>query len=104
MTITQLLKKSRVRKKHTSNVKALCGCPQKKGVCLKLRIVKPKKPNSAQRKVVRVRLSTGRVITAYIPGQGHSLKDFSLVLVNGGRANDLPGVRYSLMRGLLDFS
>lgn len=103
-TSHQLLRKVRKPKIHTNNVKALKGCPQKKGVCIKVRIVKPKKPNSAQRKVVKVRLSTGRQIIAYIPGQGHNLKEYSVVLVNGGRANDLPGVRYSLIRGKFDFS
>lgn len=105
-TINQLLKFkiSRQIKKHTSNVQALNKCPQKKGTCLKIRIIKPKKPNSAQRKISKVRLSTGRFILAYIPGQGHTLKTFSTVLISGGRANDLPGVRFSLIRGKGDFS
>jgi small subunit ribosomal protein S12 len=103
-TFIQLTRLGRKRKKHTNNVKALKQCPQKKAVCVKVRIVKPKKPNSAQRKVAKVRLSTGRQIIAYIPGQGHNIKEYSVPLVQGGRANDLPGVRYSLMRGKFDFS
>jgi small subunit ribosomal protein S12 len=103
-TFRQIAKYPRRRKLHTNNVKALKSCPQRKGVCVKLRIVKPKKPNSAQRKVVKLRLSTKRLIIAYIPGQGHSLQEFSSVLVSGGRAPDLPGVRYSLIRGKYDFS
>jgi small subunit ribosomal protein S12 len=85
-------------------VYALQRCPQKKGTVIKVRIVKPKKPNSAQRKVARLKLSTRRKIIAYIPGQGHSLKAYSGVLVSGGRANDLPGVRFSMMRGKFDLS
>ena len=104
VTIHQLLKKGRRKKKHTNNVQALKGNPQLKGTCVKLRIMKPKKPNSAQRKVVKVRLSTKRLILAYIPGQGHNLQEYSSVLINGGRANDLPGVRFSLIRGKYDFS
>jgi small subunit ribosomal protein S12 len=78
--------------------------PAKKGVCVKLRIVKPKKPNSAQRKVTKLRLSTKRMIIARIPGQGHNLQEYSSVLVSGGRAPDLPGVRYTLIKGKYDFS
>ena len=105
-TLNQLLFKNKSRKKkiRVCNVKALRGRPQKKGICLKLRIVKPKKPNSAQRKVVKVRLFKDRSVIAYIPGQGHSLKNFFSVMVAGGRANDLPGVRFSLIRGKYDFS
>lgn len=103
-TINSLFKSPRVSKQHTVNVKALKRCPQRKGVCIKVRIVKPKKPNSAQRKIVKVKLTNRRSVLAYIPGQGHSLKSFSVVMVSGGRANDLPGVRYSLIRGLFDFS
>jgi small subunit ribosomal protein S12 len=105
-TINQLLSynKSRVYKEHTCNVKALSKCPQRKGTCIKIRITKPKKPNSAQRKITKVRLSNGKFILAYIPGQGHTLKPFSTVLVSGGRANDLPGVRFSLIRGKEDFN
>jgi small subunit ribosomal protein S12 len=103
-TYHQVLFNPRKKKIHTNNVKALKGCPQKKGVCVKLRIVKPKKPNSAQRKVAKLRLSTRRMIIAYIPGQGHNLQEYSSVLVSGGRAPDLPGVRYTLVKGKYDFS
>jgi len=103
-TINQLLKKSRVQKLHTNNVFALGACPQKKGTVIKVRIAKPKKPNSAQRKIAKLKLSNKRRILAYIPGQGHALKAYSGVLVSGGRANDLPGVRFSLMRGKFDLS
>ncbi len=103
-TYHQIFKNPRKRKIHTNNVKALEGCPQKKGVCVKLRIVKPKKPNSAQRKVAKLRLSTRRMIIAYIPGQGHNLQEYSSVLVAGGRAPDLPGVRYTLIKGKYDLS
>lgn len=104
-TINQLVTyKKRPAKMHTNNVYALAKCPQKKAVVVKVRIAKPKKPNSAQRKIAKVRLSTKRNILAYIPGQGHSLKPYSCVLVSGGRANDLPGVRFSMMRGKFDLS
>mgnify|MGYP006216593637 CR=1 FL=1 len=102
-TYHQILRNPRRRKIHTNNVKALEGCPQKKGVCVKLRIVKPKKPNSAQRKVAKLRLSTRRMIIAYIPGQGHNLQEYSVVMVEGHGPKDLPGVNYALIRGLLDF-
>jgi len=102
-TLNQLVHSfSRKKKYHKSNVPLLNSCPQKKAVCVRVRIMKPKKPNSAQRKVSRVRLSSGVYLTAYIPGQGHSLQKFSQVLIQGGRANDLPGVRYSCMRGKFD--
>lgn len=94
----------RILKKHKNKVPMLGGCPQKRGVCLKVRIMTPKKPNSAQRKVARVKLSNGFTLTGYIPGQGHNLQRFSQVLVHGGRANDLPGVRYSFIRGKFDFA
>lgn len=103
-THRQLQRVPRTKKVHTNNVKALQACPQKKGICIKLRIVKPKKPNSAQRKVVKLRLSTRRLIIAYIPGQGHNLQEYSSVLISGGRAPDLPGVRYTLVKGKYDFS
>lgn len=105
-TLNQLInvKDSRKEKMHTNNVKRLAACPQKKGTIVKVRIAKPKKPNSAQRKIAKVRLSTYKHVLAYIPGQGHSLKPYSGVLVTGGRANDLPGVRFSLMRGKFDLS
>jgi len=96
-------KKIRKKKIHVCNVKSLGQCPQKKGICVKIRIVKPKKPNSSQRKIAKVRIYK-RNILAYIPGQGHNLKSFSQVLCSGGRANDLPGVRLSLIRGKFDFS
>lgn len=102
-TYHQLLKNNRIKKKHTNNVKALKSCPQKKAICIHFRIVKPKKPNSAQRKVVKVKLSYKKLIIAYIPGQGHTLQEFSSVLIHGGRAKDVPGVRYSLIRGKYDF-
>jgi len=104
-TFTQLLykKKTRLVKLHTNNVLALRKCPQKKGTVVKIRIVKPKKPNSAQRKIAKIKIF-GRCILAYVPGQGHNLKSYSCVLVEGGRANDLPGVRFSLIRGKFDFS
>lgn len=103
-TINQLLKQSRSQKQHTNNVYALTSCPQKKGTVIKVRIAKPKKPNSAQRKVAKLKLSNKRKVVAYIPGQGHNLKAYSGVLVSGGRANDLPGVRFSIMRGKFDLS
>lgn len=104
-TINQLVLQKRFRKIHTNNKQALQKCPQKKGVCLKVRIVKPKKPNSAQRKIVKIKItSTQRSILAYIPGQGHNLKNYSVALISGGRANDLPGIRFSLIRGCFDFS
>jgi len=104
-SINQLIFKTTTRKKKKKicNVRALRHCPQKKGIVVKLRIVKPKKPNSAQRKIAKVRIFK-RMILAYIPGQGHELKSYAEVLVSGGRANDLPGVRFSLMRGKFDFS
>lgn len=98
-----LINTGRVAKKRYTQLKALRGGPQKKGICTKLRIIKPKKPNSAQRKIARVRVSLKRQISAYIPGQGHNLREYSVVLIRGGRANDLPGVRYSLIRGKYDF-
>jgi small subunit ribosomal protein S12 len=103
-TYQQLLKNLRRKKTHTNNVKALNSCPQRKGVITKLRIVKPKKPNSAQRKIVKLRLVGRRFILARIPGQGHNLQEYSSVLVRGGRAPDLPGVRYTLIKGKYDFS
>jgi len=103
-TLHQILKKPRKKKIHTNNVKALKSCPQKKAICIEFRIVKPKKPNSAQRKIVKIRLSTRQFILAYIPGQGHSLHEYSQVLVHGGRARDVPGIRYTLIKGKFDFS
>jgi len=104
-TVHQLFgKHRRLRKYHNTDVRQLRLCPQKHGVVSKIRIVSPKKPNSARRKVARVKLSTGFMITARIIGQGHNLQAYSHVLVRGGRANDLPGVRYSMIKGVLDFN
>ena len=102
-TINQLCRKPRQQKKHKTRVKALQQCPYKRGICLKVFTVKPKKPNSAIRKVAKVILSNKRRIIVAIPGIGHKLQEHSLVLVRGGRANDLPGVHYKAVRGQLDF-
>jgi small subunit ribosomal protein S12 len=101
-TINQLVRKGRkvVRKKKKTPL--LEACPQKRGVCLQVKTQTPKKPNSALRKIARVRLSSGKEITAYIPGEGHNLQEHSIVLVRGGRVRDLPGVRYHVIRGTLD--
>lgn len=105
VTVNQLLHNSkRQTKKSKVRSTALNGCPQRKGVCTKVTTMKPKKPNSAIRKIAKVRLTTGRKVTAYICGQGHSLQEHSVVLVRGGRAPDLPGVRYRLIKGKLDFA
>ena len=101
-TYNQLCKKKRKKKKKLNKTPALEGCPQKKGICTKLVIRAPKKPNSALRKVARVRLSNGFEVTAYIPGEGHNLQEHSVVLIRGGRVKDLPGVRYHIVRGALD--
>ena len=101
-TINQLIKRSRVKPKVRSKVPALERSPQKRGVCLQVRTVTPKKPNSALRKVARVRLTNGMEVTAYIPGEGHNLQEHSVVLIKGGRVPDLPGVRYHIVRGSLD--
>ncbi len=101
-TINQLVRKPRKHKKARDNTPLLEGCPQKRGVCLQVKTVTPKKPNSALRKVARVRLSNGKEVTAYIPGEGHNLQEHSIVLVRGGRVRDLPGVRYKIIRGVLD--
>ena len=98
-TINQLVRKARKKIANKSKSPALQGCPQKKGVCLRVYIVKPKKPNSAERKVVRVRLSTGQEVTCHVPGEGHNLQEHSVVLIRGGRVKDLPGVRYKVVRG-----
>ena len=103
-TIHQIVKKPRKGKKHNKSTRSLSFCPQKKGIVSKIRVVSPKKPNSARRKVARVRLSNKLMVTARIKGQGHNLQPFSHVLVQGGRANDLPGVRYTMIKGVLDFS
>ena len=101
-TINQLVRKSRSTPSVKSKVKDLDKCPQRRGVCLQVKTVTPKKPNSALRKVARVRLSNGKEITAYIGGEGHNLQEHSIVLVRGGRVRDLPGVRYHVVRGALD--
>ena len=103
VTKHQLIKNSKKFKKKINNVKNLTKCPQKKGVVFKVRIVKPKKPNSAQRRIVRVHLSNKKDVTAFIGGEHNPLKEYSRVLVRGGRANDVPGVRYKLIRGKFDF-
>ena len=101
-TINQLLKKKRIKQKSRDKVPALERSPQKRGVCVKVYTTTPKKPNSALRKVARVRLSNGFEVTAYIPGEGHNLQEHSVVLIRGGRVKDLPGVRYHILRGNLD--
>jgi small subunit ribosomal protein S12 len=101
-TINQLVKKKRARPKSRDKVPALEKSPQKRGVCVKVYTTTPKKPNSALRKVARVRLSNGHEVTAYIPGEGHNLQEHSVVLIRGGRVKDLPGVRYHILRGNLD--
>jgi len=101
-TINQLVRKPRKRKVEKSNVPALEACPQRRGVCTRVYTTTPKKPNSALRKVARVRLSNGFEVTAYIPGEGHNLQEHSVVLIRGGRVKDLPGVRYHILRGNLD--
>jgi len=101
-TITQLIRLGWVSKKKKSKSPALKGCPQRRGVCVQVRTMTPKKPNSALRKIARVRLTTGIEVTAYIPGEGHNLQEHSIVLVRGGRVKDLPGVRYHIVRGTLD--
>ena len=101
-TFNQLVRKGRKSPKYAKASPALQECPQRRGVCTRVYTVTPKKPNSALRKVARVRLSTGYEITAYIPGEGHNLQEHSIVLVRGGRVRDLPGVRYKVIRGTLD--
>jgi small subunit ribosomal protein S12 len=101
-TINQLIRNSRRVQTTKSRVKDLEAAPQKRGVCLQVKTVSPKKPNSALRKVARVRLSNGKEVTAYIGGEGHNLQEHSIVLVRGGRVRDLPGVRYHIVRGALD--
>lgn len=101
-TINQLVRKGRQKVRKKSKSPDLEQCPQKRGVCLQVMTRTPKKPNSALRKVARVRLSNGREVTAYIPGEGHNLQEHSIVLVRGGRVRDLPGVKYHIIRGTLD--
>lgn len=101
-TIQQLVRKGRKVLEHSSKAPALDACPQRRGVCVRVYTTTPKKPNSAMRKVARVRLSNGSEVNAYIPGEGHNLQEHSVVLIRGGRVKDLPGVRYHLVRGTLD--
>ncbi len=101
-TINQLVRKGRAEKPRKSNVRALAQCPQRRGVCMLVGTRTPKKPNSAIRKICRVRLTNGQEVTAYIGGEGHNLQEHSVVLVRGGRVRDLPGVRYHVVRGTLD--
>ena len=101
-TINQLIRKGRTRIKKKTNTPALRSAPQKRGVCTRVYTSTPKKPNSALRKVARVRLTSGFEVTAYIPGIGHNLQEHSVVLIRGGRVKDLPGVRYHIVRGTLD--
>jgi len=103
-TINQLVRQGRKKSMQTSKSPALQKCPQRRGVCTRVWTVTPKKPNSALRKVARVRLTTGTEVTAYIPGVGHNLQEHSIVLVRGGRVKDIPGVRYHVIRGTLDAS
>ncbi len=103
-TIEQLVRKGRKNKRRKESTPALKGAPQRRGVCTRVFTSSPKKPNSALRKVARVRLSSGIEVSAYIPGEGHNLQEHSIVLVRGGRVKDLPGVRYKIVRGTLDAS
>ncbi|MEO1022210.1 MAG: 30S ribosomal protein S12 [Bacteroidota bacterium] len=101
-TIQQLIRKGRKSKVRKTTAPAMQSCPQKRGVCTRVYTTTPKKPNSALRKVARVRLTNGIEVTAYIPGEGHNLQEHSIVLIRGGRVKDLPGVRYHIIRGTLD--
>ena len=101
-TINQLVRKRRKTPRKFSKAPVLGKCPQRRGVCLQVKTMTPKKPNSAMRKIARVRLSNGKEVTVYIPGEGHTLQEHSIVLVRGGRVRDLPGVRYHVVRGALD--
>jgi len=101
-TIAQLVREGRSKVEKRTKSPALMGCPQKRGVCTRVYTTTPKKPNSALRKVARVRLTNGMEVTAYIPGVGHNLQEHSIVLIRGGRVKDLPGVRYHIIRGALD--
>lgn len=101
-TINQLVRKGRQPKTRKESARALARCPQRRGVCLQVTTRTPKKPNSAMRKIARVRLTNGQEVTAYIGGEGHNLQEHSVVLVRGGRVRDLPGVRYHIVRGALD--
>jgi len=101
-TINQLIRKGRKKKQRKSDAPALMQCPQRRGVCTRVYTSTPKKPNSALRKIARVRLTNGMEVTSYIPGEGHSLQEHSIVLIRGGRVKDLPGIRYHIIRGTLD--
>tara|TARA_B100001094_G_scaffold330526_1_gene395937 strand:+ start:2120 stop:2494 length:375 start_codon:yes stop_codon:yes gene_type:complete len=101
-TTPQLIQKARIKRVNPQKAPALKGCPQRRGVCVRVYTTTPKKPNSALRKVARVRLTSGFEVTAYIPGIGHNLQEHSIVLIRGGRVKDLPGVRYRIVRGALD--
>ena len=101
-TIQQLVRKGRKKLSSKSKSPALGSCPQKRGVCTRVYTTTPKKPNSAMRKVARVRLTNGKEVNAYIPGEGHNLQEHSIVLIRGGRVKDLPGVRYHVIRGTMD--
>jgi small subunit ribosomal protein S12 len=101
-TINQLVRKGRTDKRKNTKTPALQGCPQRRGVCTQVKTTTPKKPNSALRKIARVRLTNGIEVTSYIPGIGHNLQEHSIVLIRGGRVKDLPGVRYKIIRGTLD--
>lgn len=101
-TINQLIRKPREKVQTRNKVPALQGCPQKRGVCTRVSTTTPKKPNSALRKIARIRLTNGFEVTGYIPGEGHNLQEHSVVLIRGGRVPDLPGVRYHIVRGTLD--
>ena len=103
-TYNQLCRKKRKLKKKLDKTPALNRCPQKKGICTKLVLRTPKKPNSALRKLAKLRLTNKKLVYAYIPGEGHNLKEYSTVLIRGGRVKDLPGVKYHIVRGILDFS
>ena len=101
-TINQLVRHPRTERKGKNRLSDISGCPQRRGVCLIVRTMTPKKPNSALRKIARVRLTNGKEVTAYIPGVDHNLQEHSTVLIRGGRVRDLPGVRYHIIRGVLD--
>jgi len=103
-TINQLVRSGRLKARKKTTAPALQSCPQKRGVCVRVYTSTPKKPNSALRKIARVRLTNGMEVTSYIPGEGHNLQEHSLVLIRGGRVKDLPGVRYHIIRGTLDAS
>jgi len=102
-TLNQLIRKSRKKKQRSLKVPALQNCPQKKGVCLKIFIRTPKKPNSAKRKLAKIRLTNKKIISGYIPGEGHNLQEHSVVLIRGGRVKDVPGLKYKIIRGVYDF-